>query len=218
MSYSAIRIGILFLLTVSVARAQQTVAESAPAVTAEKLMVTSAGTAATSDTQVVAGKDYSIKRAYQDVFEILAAQNTCSDFYGGSRLATTVLKQLVGNVVHGSLPDFVSFQMTGHPREFRDPASGGVYRLFDRAIINPDGAFYLRRISLSQRLPRNVGTFLPGTRPARALILLHELGHLIKGSDGQWLLMNDGTDTWKSKENTARIERACGAQLQVLAK
>lgn len=217
MFYRATRVGILFLLTASVAHAQQAVAESAPAATVAKLG-TSTGTAATSGAHVVAGKDYSVKRAYQDVREILETQNSCSDFYGGSSLATNVLNQMVGSVVPGSLPESVSFQMTGHTRELRDPASGGAYRLFDRAIINPEGAFYLRRSSLSQRHPSNVGTFSPGTRAARALILLHELGHLIKGPNREWLLLDDGTDSWKSKQNTLRIECACGAQLRMLSK
>jgi hypothetical protein len=55
-----------------------------------------------------------------------------------------------------------------------------------------------------------------GTRPARALILLHELGHLIRGEDGKWLLPDDGNDDRQSRANTQRVQAVCRAQLATL--
>ena len=40
-------------------------------------------------------KDWDLTQAYFDVFKILSDQNTCSGFYGGPRVATTVLNSLV---------------------------------------------------------------------------------------------------------------------------
>jgi hypothetical protein len=67
-----------------------------------------------------------------------------------------------------------------------------------------------------RRFPSDVGSFAPGSRPARALILLHELGHLIQGDDGDWLIPDDGRDGWQSKANTLRVEQVCRAQLETL--
>jgi len=41
--------------------------------------------------QSIAKKDWDLNQAYTDVFEILSEQNTCSSFYGGPRVAITVL-------------------------------------------------------------------------------------------------------------------------------
>ena len=168
------------------------------------------------DPRIVARKDFSLKQTYGDVFKILAAENTCSSFYGGPALATTVLNKLIVVVQRGQLAEFVSFQMTGRPRDVSDETTGASYRIFDKAIVNSEGAFYQRRFDPMQKRPRNVGSFAPGTRAARSLILMHELGHLIRGRNGSWLLPDDGSDSWQSKQNTARVERACAAQLNEL--
>jgi hypothetical protein len=48
------------------------------------------------------------------------------------------------------------------------------------------------------------------------LILLHELGHLIEGEDGTWLLPDDGLNGPQSKANTLRVQQACREQLNKL--
>ncbi|HEU0252517.1 MAG TPA: AraC family ligand binding domain-containing protein [Pyrinomonadaceae bacterium] len=48
------------------------------------------------------------------------------------------------------------------------------------------------------------------------LIFLHELGHLIRGQNGAWLLANDGLDERQSGENTLRVQQRCRAQLDAL--
>jgi hypothetical protein len=67
-----------------------------------------------------------------------------------------------------------------------------------------------------RRLPADVGSFSPGSRRARALILLHELGHLIEGPDGKWLLPDDGFDGQQSNANSLRVEKTCRVQLEAL--
>jgi len=56
----------------------------------------------------------------------------------------------------------------------------------------------------------------PGRRAARALILLHELGHLIQDENGDWLIPDDGFDGRQSKANTLRVQQMCRKELDGL--
>ena len=49
-------------------------------------------------------------------------------------------------------------------------------------------------------------------------MLLHELGHLVKGAEGNWLLPDDGNDVEASSNNSRKIEDVCGDQIRELAK
>ncbi len=166
--------------------------------------------------QPIAKKDWDLSQAYTDVFEILSEQNRCSSFYGGPRVAITVLNDFFLVVKAQPLPRDVSFQMAGRPRLLRDKITGVRYRLFDTAMVNTNGAFYQRRTGSLHNFPSDVGNFRPGTRRARALILLHELGHLIEGEDGTWLLPDDGLNGLQSKMNTLRVQEVCQEQLKTL--
>ena len=46
--------------------------------------------------------------------------------------------------------------------------------------------------------------------------VLHELGHLIRGRDGQWLLPNDGENASESEANTQRVLNVCGEEIRAL--
>ena len=165
---------------------------------------------------VVIEKDWSITKAYIDVYKILSSQNTCSDFYRGPRTATTVLNGFVIRVKSQSLLREVSFEMAGSPRIIRDPATGASYRLFEKTMVNVNGSFYQRRTDPMRKFPSDVGSFAPGSRAARALILLHELGHLIQDENGEWLIPDDGFDGRQSKENTLRVQQVCRKELNKL--
>jgi hypothetical protein len=165
---------------------------------------------------VFSHKDWELAQAYADVFKILSDDNSCSDFYGGPRKATIVLNNFVPLVQSHRLLKELSFLMTGSPRIIHNPINGLSYRLFDRATVNSDGSFYHRRLDSLRRFPADVGSFPPGTRQARALILLHELGHLIEGGDGAWVLPDDGHDGAQSNRNTLVVQRACRRQLETL--
>lgn len=165
---------------------------------------------------VVVTKDWDISRAYKDVYTMLSEQNACSRFYGGPDKATTVLNGFVSHVKSKRLLREKSFEMAGTPRVIRDPATGASYRLFERTVVNTDGSFYQRRAGPLRRFPSNVGSFPPGTRRARALILLHELGHLIQGDDGAWLVPDDGHSGLQSRANTLRVEWECRRELDGL--
>jgi len=165
---------------------------------------------------VVIEKDWSITQAYVDVFKILNNQNTCSDFYRGPRTATTVLNGFVIRVKSQSLMREVSFQMAGSPRVIHDLTTGASYRLFEKTMVNINGSFYQRRADPMRKFPSDVGNFAPGSRAARALIILHELGHLIQDDNGEWLIPDDGFDGRQSKENTLRVEKVCRKELNKL--
>ncbi|HJP95615.1 MAG TPA: hypothetical protein VJ875_26945 [Pyrinomonadaceae bacterium] len=165
---------------------------------------------------VLEDKDWNVTQAYSDVFRILSDQNTCSSFYGGPRRATTVLNDFVRLVKTRALSREVSFQMRGRARFIFNSHSEVFYRLFDKTLVNINGSFYQRRANPMNIFPSNVGDFSPGTRQARALILLHELGHLIQGESGDWLIPDDGFNGSLSKANTQRVQQACRAQLESL--
>jgi hypothetical protein len=165
---------------------------------------------------VFSHKDWELTQAYADVFKILSDENSCSDFYGGPRKATTVLNGFVPLVQSHRLLKELSFEMTGRTRILHNPITGLSYRLFDKTIVNSDGSFYRRRLDSLHRFPADVGSFPPGTRQARALILLHELGHLMEGDDGEYLLPDDGHDGALSNRNTLLVQRACRVQLETL--
>jgi hypothetical protein len=95
---------------------------------------------------------------------------------------------------------------------------GYSYRLFERAEINLRGPFYQGNTLPGQPLIPMIGRFQPNTREARAVALLHEVGHLVRGRDGNWLLPEDGSNADISAHNTARVIAACGEQIQLLRK
>jgi len=161
-------------------------------------------------------KDWDLTQAYSDVFKILSSQNTCSNFYGGPRTATTVLNGFVTRVKSQPLLREVSFQMAGHPRLIRDPSTGASYRFFEQTMVNINGSFYQRRADPMRKFPSDVGNFSPGSRAARVLILLHELGHLIQSRNGDWLIPDDGFNGEQSKANTLRVQQICRRELEAL--
>jgi hypothetical protein len=167
-------------------------------------------------TPVVAKKSWTLTQAYADVFKILSSRNSCSDFYGGPRAATTVLNDFFMLVESRELFLEVSFQMVGKPRMIYDHSARVFYRLFDTTLVNTNGSFYRRRLDAMRKVPFDVGSFRPGTRQARALILLHELGHLIQGQNGTWLIPDDGFDFRQSHANSLRIQEVCRAELETL--
>lgn len=191
-------LSVVFLSTIQVLGQQKTSADEAP------------------PPLVIQKKDYNLNQAYADVFNILSDQNTCSKFYGGSRAATVVLSSFVRNVKAQPLTPEVAFHMMGRLRLMREPATGASYRLFERAMVNTNGSFYQRRDDPLRKFPSDVGNFSAGSRPARALILLHELGHLIQGDDGAWLLPDDDHNGVQSKANTLRVQHECRVQLEAL--
>jgi hypothetical protein len=152
------------------------------------------------------------KPSYSDVFRVLKDDNACSQFFGGPQSAVTVFNQFTRQLRPRRLgANAVGVVMTGEYTIYQDMKTGHSYRLFEKASLNSDGPF---RTKGTARM--RVGSFPAQTRQARALMLLHELGHLIKGKDGRWLLPNDGGDAALSEGNTKEVESHCRTELLAL--
>jgi hypothetical protein len=156
--------------------------------------------------------------SYADAFRVLSYENSCSQFFGGPRLALTVLNGLAPRLhtrplVRGP----VGIVMSGEYALYRDVKTGQTYRLFDEAVINSRGPLFAR-VALQGSARMQVGRFSAETRQAKALLLLHEIGHLVGAPGGGWLLPNDGGDQVKSELNTRTVESRCLKQLLALGR
>jgi hypothetical protein len=153
--------------------------------------------------------------AYKDTYNILSEDNSCSSFYGGPPVAVTVFNRLVGQLRTAYDRDpSVGISMITPVTIIDDHRTGYSYRLFAKARLNSNGPFYKSRVPITDKWIPGVGAFQANTREARALMLLHELGHLMKGPDQQWLLQDDGDDPLLSFKNTKTVETHCAKQLR----
>lgn len=155
-----------------------------------------------------------VGETYEDVFRALKEDNSCSRFFGGPRVAVTVFNEFARRLRRRTVGTAdVGLVMSGSYTWYQDGRSGASYRLFDEAAINSNGPFVVVPSPTGTRF--QVGRFPAATRPAKALMLLHELGHLIRGPAG-WLLPNDGGDAALSDRNTRTVESRCIEQLLAL--
>ena len=157
-----------------------------------------------------------LEQALQDAISILSSNNLCSRFYGDPNTAVEVLNRLGTNFQIHLLPDSrTGIEMSGDFTYFAQPERLAGYRLFAEATINIRGPFFKAKLFPSEPYMPGVGSFPPNTREARVLMLLHELGHLVEGQDGRWLILDDGNAPGISFQNTALIEAQC--RLQILS-
>jgi hypothetical protein len=157
------------------------------------------------------------EESYVDIYNILKDENSCSEFFGGPVQAIEVFNELARRLKKVSLGDrTIAVQMTGEFGYYKNNRSGASYRMFDRATWNVDGPLNRMNHLSSRGSIKNIGSFHPRSRQAKALVFLHELGHLVQGSDGNWLLPNDGNNVAVSQQNTKRIEDICSKQLAAL--
>ncbi|HEX8476024.1 MAG TPA: hypothetical protein VF666_18640 [Pyrinomonadaceae bacterium] len=150
---------------------------------------------------------------YMDAYEILKEDNSCSRFFGGSPQAIETLNRLTAQLRRKTFDnDFIAIKMSGRYTKMHNMLTGASYRIFDEAAVNSRGPFYNFAHHRSTRL-LSIGSFPAHTRRARVLILLHELGHLVMGADGEWLLPNDGESREQSARNSLMVESRCIKQL-----
>jgi hypothetical protein len=154
--------------------------------------------------------------AYFDTLTILGANNECSDFFGGPEAAAEVFAKLLGKVQKNPLPAKIAMHMTGETIHVINDRTKSQYRLFDSVLINSNGPFYRYRAPSSLALLPGLGTFQANTKEVRVLMFLHELGHAVKGDDGNWLLPDDGKNDDLSRRNSRKIEDVCGKQIKAL--
>lgn len=158
--------------------------------------------------------DSVIRSAYYDTLAILSETNSCTDFFGGSAKAVEVFNKFLERVKKDYLKSAVGMRMSGGPVNYLNIQTNTSYRLFDKVLVNTNGPFYRRKVSSTQAHVPGVGSFQANSREVRVLMLLHELGHLMKGSDGKWLLPDDGYDEHVSRKNSEKIEAVCGDEIR----
>lgn len=161
-------------------------------------------------------KDEVLESVYYNTLSILSTSNRCSDFFGGPAASVEVFRLLMNQVRKDSLSSTVAMRMHGHTVVARNAQIPVRYRLFTKVSINLNGPFFRRKNFNSERTVFGVGSFAPNTREVRVLILLHELGHLIEGRDGNWLLQDDGGSEEISRNNSFKVEKLCGDQINSL--
>jgi hypothetical protein len=163
-------------------------------------------------------QDKVLGSAYYDTLSILSTSNACSDFFGGSAASVDVFNKFIGRVRKDYSSAAIGMRMTGATTNVFNATTNSQYRLFDRVLLNTNGAFYRRKLSnVDHDLP-GVGSFKPNTKEVRVLMLLHELGHVMRGKDGNWLLPDDGQDESLSRRNSRKIEEVCGDEIKSLGK
>jgi hypothetical protein len=145
---------------------------------------------------------------------ILKDDNSCSRFYGGPA-AIEVLNRLTQQLVPARFDNYIGLRMMGVTRLAQNHSTRISYRLFEKVELNLNGPFYKGNTVGAQVVP-SVGIFQPNTRAARATILLHELGHLIRLSGDQFLLRDDGNSDAYSRENTSRVISVCFNEINEL--
>jgi len=155
-----------------------------------------------------------VATAYLDALSILEEKGTCSEFFGGSEAATLVLNELITKLEESSIKEQdVAIRMFGEVTIVQNLRLNLSYRMFEKAFINTMGPFYRLGNGL-----RTVGRFRSSTREARALMLLHELAHLMRNASGDWLIPNDGkgSPAGLTLRNSKIIEAACRTPLAAL--
>jgi hypothetical protein len=160
-----------------------------------------------------------LNQAFQDTISILSKDNSCRRFYGDTKTTEEVLRRLASQFQTRLLRDSrTGIEMAGNFTYFEQTENHVGYRLFATATINARGPFLKAKVFRAEPYVPPVGSFRPNTREARVLMLLHELAHLVRGQDGNWLIPDDGNAPALSKQNTAFIESQCRAQILSLSK
>lgn len=153
-----------------------------------------------------------LDKAYLDAFTILRDDNPCSRLYGGTG-AIEALNELMRVLRPAYLDRHIAVRMSGQTTMYKNATSGFTFRMFEKAELNMMGSFY-RGNSPTERRVSLVADFQPNTRRTRVALLLHELGHLVRGADKKWVLLDDGHDLELSVKNTVLVVDACRDQIE----
>jgi len=162
-------------------------------------------------------EDKILGEAYNDTLKILNTPNQCSEFFEGASASVDIFNELIANVRKEYFPSWIGIKMSGVVN-VSSMTTKRKYRLFEKVSINANGPFYRRTYSNSEPNVPGIGRFAANTKEARVLMLLHELGHVVQGKSGDWLLPDDGKDDAQSRDNTRKIEDVCRSQLKNLGK
>ena len=157
-----------------------------------------------------------LDKAYIDVFTILREDNSCSRIYGGPA-AIEALNELMLKLRPAYLDRNIAVRMSGETTMYRNAVTGFSFRMFEKAELNMAGSFYRSNAPSEHRIPL-VADFQPNTRRTRVALLLHELGHLVRGTDKKWVLLDDGRDLGLSVKNTEYIVDVCRKEIDFVSR
>ena len=157
-----------------------------------------------------------LDKAYLDAFTILREDNACSRLYGGPA-AIEALNELMRKVRPAYLDKQIAVRMSGTTTMFRNGVTGFSYRMFEKAEINMEGSFYRSNTPMDHRVP-SIANYQPNTRKTRVTLLLHELGHLVRGADKKWVLLDDGNDIELSIKNTEHVVDVCRDEIESVSR
>jgi len=157
-----------------------------------------------------------LEKAYLDVFTILNDENSCSRFYGGPP-AIAALNELVKKLHPTYLDRKIAIRMKGSTTIFESYRNKFSFRVFDKVELNLEGPFYRGNSPSERRIPL-IGRYLPNTRETRVVVLLHELGHMVRGRNKTWLFTDDGNDHILSEKNSELVVQACSDQIESIGK
>jgi hypothetical protein len=153
-----------------------------------------------------------LDKAYLDAFVILREDNACSRLYGGPN-AIEALDELVRMLRPTHIDRTIALRMSGPTTMIENGRTGFSFRLFEKAEVNLNGSFYRSNTYSNVRVPL-VANYQPNTRKSRLALLLHELGHLVRGADRKWVLADDGQNADLSLRNTDYVVDVCRDQIE----
>ncbi len=152
-----------------------------------------------------------IESAYLDAFAILKYDNPCSRLYGGP-LAITALNELVEHLKPTYLDKKIAIRMSGRTANVASHMTGFAFRAFEKAEVNLEGSFFRSGRSFV------VNEFQPNTRETRVVVLLHELGHMVKNAENRWVLPDDGDSPSLSLQNSQLVVSVCRDEIKALSR
>ena len=157
-----------------------------------------------------------LDKAYIDVFTILREDNPCSRLYGGPA-SIEALNELMRVIRPAYLDRNIAVKMSGETTMYRNAETGFSFRMFEKAEINMAGSFYRGNTPSDHRIPA-IADFQPNTRKTRMALLLHELGHLVRDADRNWVLTDDGHDLDLSLKNTRKVVEVCRKDIELVSR
>jgi hypothetical protein len=152
-----------------------------------------------------------IESAYLDAFAILRYDNPCSRLYGGP-LAIAALNELVEHLKPTYLDKKIAIRMSGRTVNIQSHLTGFAFRAFEKAEVNLGGSFFRAGPATV------VAEFSPNSRETRVVVLLHELGHMVKNAENRWVLPDDGHSSSLSLQNSQLVVSACRDEIKALAR
>jgi hypothetical protein len=158
-----------------------------------------------------------LEKAYLDVFTILNDENSCSQLYGGPP-AIAALNELFQRLHPTYLDRNIAIRMKGATTIYESHRTKFSFRVFDVVEVNREGAFFRGNNPGERRIPL-IGAYQPNTRESRVVVLLHELGHMVRSKNAKtWLFADDGDDIFLSQKNSEMVIQACQNQIESVGK